>query len=80
MHGSVEKVTRADTRRQAILEVAREVFLQEGYAAASMSVIAARVGGSKAPLYSYFPSKEQLFGARIWAECSSASDNASCAS
>jgi len=45
--------------------------MQEGYAAASMSVIAARVGGSKGTLYNYFPSKETLFAALMEAECES---------
>jgi AcrR family transcriptional regulator len=45
------------------LDVARDVFMEEGYAAASMSSIAARVGGSKGTLYNYFPSKESLFAA-----------------
>ncbi len=58
-----------DARRQAIIDVAREVFLTEGYAAASMSEIAARVGGSKGTLYNYFPSKEALFAAFMGAEC-----------
>ena len=40
-----------------MLDIARAAFLREGYAAASMSEIAAKVGGSKATLYSYFPSK-----------------------
>jgi AcrR family transcriptional regulator len=50
-----------DDRRSAILAVARAAFLREGYAATSMSQIAASVGGSKATLYNYFPSKEDLF-------------------
>ncbi len=50
-----------DERRAAILDIAREAFLQEGYSATSMSCIAALVGGSKATLYSYFPSKKDLF-------------------
>jgi TetR/AcrR family transcriptional repressor of mexJK operon len=50
-------------RRAAILQVAREIFTEEGYAATSMSTIAARLGGSKATLYKYFPSKEELFAA-----------------
>jgi AcrR family transcriptional regulator len=58
-----------DERRKAILDVALELFMQEGYAAASMSTIAARVGGSKGTLYNYFPSKETLFVALIEAEC-----------
>jgi len=52
-------------RRAAILQVAREVFIEVGYAATSMSQIAARVGGSKATLYKYFPSKEELFAASL---------------
>jgi AcrR family transcriptional regulator len=58
-------------RRATILEVAREIFLHEGYAAASMSSIAAQAGGSKGTLYNYFPSKESLFAALIEAECES---------
>ncbi len=52
---------RKDDRRAAILEVARAAFLQHGYSGASMSQIAVRVGGSKATLYNYFPSKKELF-------------------
>jgi TetR/AcrR family transcriptional repressor of mexJK operon len=58
-----------DERRASIVDVASEVFLSEGYAAASMSEIAARVGGSKATLYNYFPSKEELFAAVVTARC-----------
>ena len=57
-------------RREAILNIAREVFSQEGYGAASMSHIAARLGGSKATLYAYFRSKEELFRADIQDRCS----------
>jgi len=55
----------SDDRRATMLEIARTAFLREGYAAASMSEIAAKVGGSKATLYSYFPSKKDLFVAVI---------------
>jgi AcrR family transcriptional regulator len=58
-----------DTRREAILDVAQEVFLEEGFAAASMSTIAARVGGSKATLYNYFKSKDELFNAYVERRC-----------
>lgn len=57
------RLTRGDLRRQAIIEIARATFLQQGYAAASMSAIGARAGGSKATLYTYFPSKADLFAA-----------------
>lgn len=46
-----------------ILSVASESFLRNGYAATTMSSIAATLGGSKATLWSYFPSKEELFAA-----------------
>src|ERR1700753_3150738 len=55
--------------RKAILAIAREIFLTEGYAAASMSAIAARLGGSKGTLYNYFPSKEVLFAEFMRNEC-----------
>jgi AcrR family transcriptional regulator len=58
-----------DTRREAILDVAAEVFLEEGFAAASMSAIAARLGGSKGTLYNYFKSKEVLFDAHVRRHC-----------
>jgi TetR/AcrR family transcriptional regulator, mexJK operon transcriptional repressor len=50
-------------RREAIIAVAYASFLEHGYAATTMSGIAATIGGSKATLWSYFPSKEALFEA-----------------
>ncbi|MBE7426621.1 MAG: TetR/AcrR family transcriptional regulator [Ideonella sp.] len=52
---------RTEAKREAILDTAAQVFMELGYGRTSMSEIAARLGGSKATLYSYFPSKEQLF-------------------
>lgn len=52
-------------KRRAILEAAKSVFLERGYGTASMSEVAARVGGSKQTLYSYFASKEELFVAMM---------------
>jgi len=52
-------------RRAAILQVAREMFSEVGYAATTMSSISARLGGSKATLYKYFRSKEELFAASL---------------
>jgi TetR/AcrR family transcriptional regulator, mexJK operon transcriptional repressor len=57
-----------DERRATILNIAREAFLRDGYAATSMSQIAAKVGGSKATLYNYFPSKQDLFFAVVDSE------------
>ena len=58
-----------DARREAILDVARDVFLEEGFAAASMATIAARLGGSKGTLYNYFKSKDELFVAYVQRHC-----------
>ena len=58
-----------DARREAIIDVAQEVFLDEGFAAASMSTIAARLGGSKGTLYNYFKSKDELFSAYVERRC-----------
>ncbi len=56
-------------RRDAILAVAHDVFLEAGYEGASMSQIAARLGGSKGTLYSYFDSKSALFAALVAESC-----------
>ena len=58
-----------DQRRELILDVAQGVFLEEGFAKASMSVIAAKLGGSKGTLYNYFKSKEELFNAYVELRC-----------
>ena len=58
-----------DARREAILDVAGDLFMQEGFAAASMSEIAARLGGSKGTLYNYFRSKDELFTAYVQRHC-----------
>ncbi len=58
-----------DQRRDRIVQVAREVFYEVGYAGASMSMISTRLGGSKATLYAYFNSKEELFDAIIREQC-----------
>lgn len=55
--------TKSETRKQAIVDTAKEIFCQQGYENTSMSEIASRVGGSKATLYSYFASKEEIFSA-----------------
>ena len=54
---------RRQTRREAILDVAQRSFMEHGYAATTMSAIAADLGGSKGTLWSYFPAKDVLFAA-----------------
>jgi AcrR family transcriptional regulator len=65
----VPSLGKSERRRQAILDVARELFQVQGYAATSMSEIAARLGGSKGTLYNYFRSKEELFAAFMIDTC-----------
>lgn len=55
----------AAARRKAFIDAARAGFFAKGYAGTTMSSIAARVGGSKTTLWSYFPSKEDLFAAVV---------------
>jgi AcrR family transcriptional regulator len=62
-------LSKSDQRRETILDVARECFLAEGYAATSMSTIAARLGGSKGTLYNYFRNKDDLFAAMMQRQC-----------
>lgn len=54
---------KTDERRLAIMEAAAALFREVGYERTSMAAISARLGGSKATLYSYFKSKEDLFAA-----------------
>src|ERR1700712_2620577 len=54
-----------DQRRNAYISTARSAFFQNGYASTTMSAISAQVGGSKTTLWTYFPSKEDLFTAVV---------------
>ena len=56
---------KTEGRRQVIIDAALEVFKEVGYERASMAEISARAGGSKATLYNYFKSKEELFSAAM---------------
>ncbi len=52
---------KTEAKRQMILKTAGEVFREMGYEKSSMKIIAAQIGGSKATLYNYFPSKQAIF-------------------
>ena len=52
-------------RRQAFVDAARETFFSRGYGDTTMSSIAAAVGGSKTTLWTYFPSKQDIFAAVV---------------
>ena len=50
-----------DRTRSAILTAARDLFVAEGYRNVSMRKIAERIEYSPAAIYSYFPSKDDIF-------------------
>src|SRR5947208_8201738 len=62
-----DRLERAKCRQ--VLDGARQVFLSQGFDAASMGEIARRPGVSKGTLYVYFDSKERLFEAIAHEEC-----------
>lgn len=54
---------RTKAKRQEIIDIAAELFQENGYDRTSVSMISDRLGGSKATLYGYFRSKEELLHA-----------------
>ncbi|MBM3771925.1 MAG: TetR/AcrR family transcriptional regulator [Acidimicrobiia bacterium] len=50
-----------ETVRRAILDAARDLFVSEGYGNVSIRKVAERIEYSPAALYSYFPSKDDIF-------------------
>ena len=54
---------RKDARPGEIVDAALEVFAEKGFAAAKLDDIARRAGISKATLYLYFETKEEIFRA-----------------
>jgi AcrR family transcriptional regulator len=56
---------RGAQRGEAILDAARALFLEKGFAATSIDDIVAHAGGSKATIYSLFGDKAGLFRALI---------------
>jgi AcrR family transcriptional regulator len=51
---------RSERARQAILQAAADLLLDEGSARVSMEAVAERAGVSKATIYRWWPSKERL--------------------
>jgi len=54
---------RTEEKRREIVAIASELFQEHGYDRTSMSMISERLGGSKATLYGYYKSKDELFAA-----------------
>jgi AcrR family transcriptional regulator len=58
-----ELTPRARAKQEQILQAARALFLERGFAGASTDALATTAGVSKETLYTYFPSKEVLLAA-----------------
>lgn len=56
-------------KRQQILDGARRVFIELGFASSSVEKIAKAAGVAKGTIYNYFDNKEALFVALIAGEC-----------
>jgi AcrR family transcriptional regulator len=63
---------RTEEKRDEIVRIASEAFNELGYDRCSMAAISDRLGGSKATLYGYFSSKEELLRAVL--QCQVASE------
>ncbi len=55
----------ADVRRALVLDAARSAFFELGLEGASLREIAKRAGYTPGAIYSYFDSKEQVYGALL---------------
>jgi AcrR family transcriptional regulator len=55
----------AEVRREHILQAAKTVFIEMGLEAVSMREIAKRAGYTAGAIYSYFSSKEEIYGALL---------------
>lgn len=67
---------KSEEKRQAILDIAKDSFTQQGFEQTSMSYIAKQLGGSKATLYNYFNSKEEIFAAVMESSATEQIENA----
>ena len=61
----VKRERRKEARPGELLDAARDLFVDKGFAATRAEEVAARAGVSKGTLFLYFPSKEELFKAVV---------------
>ena len=60
-----EPLTKGERTRQAILDAAYYLFIEQGYRGTSMRQIAGRANISLSGIYNHFESKEQIFNAVV---------------
>ncbi len=58
-------LTKGERTRQAVIEAAYDLFLEQGYAGTSMRQIAERSGLALGGIYNHFPGKEAIFSELI---------------
>jgi AcrR family transcriptional regulator len=61
----LRRAEQVERNREAVLNAARQVFIERGYAGASLEAIADEAGFSKGVVYSQFGSKPDLFMALL---------------
>lgn len=66
--------TRAELRRNNIKEVARRLFVENGFHATGIAAIAKESGVAVQQLYRDFPSKEDIIAAIVTADCERIAD------
>lgn len=57
------------SKREAIVQAAARVFMEQGFESANMDEVARLANVSKATIYSHFDGKQDLFGAIITGRC-----------
>src|SRR5712671_1236672 len=76
VHISHHNIMGIKERQERDLDAARELFVAEGYQNVSIRKVAERIEYSPAAIYSYFPSKDEIFialaeeGVRLFVGCS----------
>jgi AcrR family transcriptional regulator len=56
-----EALSKGERTRQAVLDAAHQLFVEQGYAATSMRQIAEKAGLALGGIYNHFPTKESIF-------------------
>ena len=69
----------AESKRQHILDAAREAFAEDGLEKASLRAIATKAGYTPAALYFHFPSKEAIYAELLRSSLASLGENVAAA-
>lgn len=62
-----ETLTKGERTRQAVLDAAHQLFVEQGFAGTSMRQIADKAGLALGGIYNHFPTKESIFSEVIMA-------------